>query len=335
MEKSNAKVIRELNKKLIRKAFYLLHTQTAAELSQTTGLSVVTTNALLREMMDDKEVMISHELVINGGRPAAKYQYNEFYQCTAVLYGCQKNNKDFITMIVTDIFGRCVLRECMTMLTINVRSFEDMLDKAFQEFPMIKIIAFGLPGEEADGIILYNDYKGIVGNSFMKHYMNRYKVPVYFMNDVNAGVYGYYYKKVYPDKNVVGIFFPRQYAPGAGIIINGEIYTGLRGFAGEIGFLPNGINWNNLNYQEEDDVIDAVSNVITILSCVVAPDRFVLYGDFFQQSSKDKLEQRINNMLQNQYTAWIDISSELAGDIEYGLICLALHELQNVEELIR
>lgn len=334
MEKSDARIIKELNKKLIRKAFYGSHIQTAAELSQTTGLSVVTTNALLREMMEDNEVLLSAELVTNGGRPAAKYQYNEYYQCTAVIYGYQKNDKDFITMIVTDIFGKCVLRECTTMVNITDRSFENMLDKAFLEFPMIRIIAFGLPGEEADGIILYNDYKGIVGNSFMKHYKERYQVPVIFVNDVNAAVKGYFHKKAYPDKNVVGIFFPRLYYPGAGIIINGEIYTGLQGFAGEIGFFPNGIKWDELDYQDEDVILDAVSNVIAILSCVAAPDRFVLYGDFFQKGSKDKLEQRINIMLRNQYTAWIDISTELAGDIEYGLICQASRELQNVEGLI-
>ncbi len=334
MEKSDAKIIKELNKKLIRKAFYEAHIRTAAELSLATGLSVVTTNALLREMIEDNEVLLSTELVTNGGRPAARYQYNEFYQCTAVVYGYQKNNKDFITMIVTDIFGKCVLRECTTMINITDRSFENMLDKAFLEFPMIRIVAFGLPGEEDEGTILYNDYKGIVGNSFMKHYEDRYQVPVLFVNDVNAAVNGYYHKKAYPDKNVVGIFFPRLYYPGAGIIINGEIYTGLRGFAGEIGFLPNGIKWEELDYQDEDIVLDAVSNVIAILSCVAAPDRFVLYGDFFQKGSKDKLEKKINSMLQNQYTARIDISAELAGDIEYGLICQASRELQNVEGLI-
>ncbi len=335
MEKSNVKRIKELNKVLIRKAFFSIHTQTAADLSQTTGLSVVTINALLREMTEENEVLVMAELESNGGRPATKYRYNNFYQCTAVIYGYNKNNKDFITMIVTDIFGKCILRESATMENITDSSFESLLDEAFNEFPMIRIIAFGLPGEENDGVILYNDYKEIVGDSFIKHYENRYQVPVLFVNDVNAAVYGYYHRKVYPDKNVVGIFFPRKYKPGAGIIINGEIYAGLQGFAGEVGFIPNGVKWNELDYQNDNAVLEAVSNVITILSCVVAPDRFVLYGDFFHDGSKDMLEHRIHEMLKNKYAIFIEISSELANDIEYGLICKASRELKNVEGLIK
>lgn len=331
MVKSDAKKIKELNKNIIRKSFYNLHVQTAAELSQMTGLSVVTTNALLREMTEEKEVLVSEKTECNGGRPAARYQYNEYYKCIAVIYAYQKHEKELITMVITDIFGRCIVRETITLESIHVQSFEQMLEKAFKKYSTIGIIAFGLPGGESEGKILYNDYAHIVGDEFMKHYEDRYQVPVLFVNDINAAVNGYYYRKENQYKNVAGIFFPRRYSPGAGIIIDGEIYTGLKGFAGEIGFLPNGINWKELNYQDEEAVSEAVGNVITVLACVIAPDKIILYGDFFHKGSEKKIMRKVNMITQGQYEVQIDISSDFAVDFEYGMICKAIHTLQKKE----
>ena len=73
-------------------------------------------------------------------------------------------------------------------------------------------------------------------------------MPVLYENDVNATVCGYYgYHKAEGIQTVVGLYYPQVYAPGAGTMINGEIYKGGMNFAGEIGWLPLHPAWNEVD----------------------------------------------------------------------------------------
>lgn len=110
----------------------------------------------------------------------------------------------------------------------------------------IRVIGFGLPGVERDGRIVSNDYASLVGIDLIDHFRQRYHAEVRFINDINSVVYGYY-DRVKPlaacktmelSPAVVGIYYPRLYYPGAGIIIDGKIYLGSQNFAGEVCRLP-------------------------------------------------------------------------------------------------
>lgn len=116
-------------------------------------------------------------------------------------------------------------------------SILSVCDDAEIKSGQIKAIGVGCPG------MILNP-KGIVtlspNISFMKNYpfreklMRRFKVPVIVENDVNAGLYGeFQFGAAKGFQNVAGIFLGT--GVGGALVLNGEIYRGSSGAAGEIG----------------------------------------------------------------------------------------------------
>ena len=330
MKRADTKLMKEINKNLIRSEFLEQLEATASELSQKVKLSIVTVNALLKEMIEDKEVFEGGSIPSKGGRPSMVYRYNSLFKCAAIIYGFSKNNQDYINLIVINLLGECIHREVGAFERIIDNSFDEMLDRAFAKYPTIEVISFGLPGAEENGIITINDYPDIIGDTFMKHYEERYSVPVVFVNDINAAANGYYnyHLNNQPEDTVSGIFFPRVYPPGAGTIINGEIYTGTSNFPGEFGNMPIGVDWLELDYKNTEEVSDAIGKVVAITSCILAPKHFVLYGDFWQKDSGKKIKERAEKLLNNKFEVNIVLSNDFERDYELGMIKVALGQLR-------
>ncbi|WP_042273313.1 ROK family protein [[Clostridium] dakarense] len=335
MKRANTKMMKEINKNIIRNCFRTELDSTAAQLSQKTGLSVVTVNALLKEMVETKEVLVGQNIPSNGGRPSTVYKYNDMFRCAAIIFGFTRNDKNYIKILVTNLLGKCIYEEENIFENVNDNSFNDILDILFDKYESIEAIAFGLPGTEENGVITINDYPDIVGDTFLKHYKEKYKVPVIFVNDINAAVNGYYHNKL--DNNhtqtVVGLVFNRVHLPGSGIVINGEIHTGKSNFAGEVAYMPIGIDWINLDYYDCEKVCSAIGKLIAMMSCIIAPDYFVVYGDFFNVESEKKIKENANNMLQNHFDANIIVCDGFEEDYKSGMIRASLEILKNSERI--
>jgi predicted NBD/HSP70 family sugar kinase len=119
------------------------------------------------------------------------------------------------------------------------------------------------------------------------------------------------------------------YLPGAGILIHGEVYTGEHNFAGEIGNLPLTIDWLNLDYNDATVVTECLKNLLAIYCCIVAPEQFVLYGDFWKGKSASQIETSTSALLGNLFQVNVVLSSEFEKDFETGLISVALDHLKS------
>ena len=192
MKKANALLVKSMNQNLVRRQLLSQKAATKQQLAQLTGLSLMTTSSIIIDKMSNGEIIEGNMIPSSGGRPSAEYCYNGGYRHAVILLGYQKNNRNFIRMRVLNMFGSCVYTEEQYFGTVFCDSFDEMLARAFTSFGDIGIIGFGLPGEEENGIITINDYPNLVGDRFMKRYRERYKIPVIFVNDVNASVLGYF-----------------------------------------------------------------------------------------------------------------------------------------------
>ncbi len=330
MLSGNAILMKEINKNLVRDSLKILRKATKQELSLRTGLSVVTIHSLLTEMIQEREVYEGDMIPSNGGRPSLMYCYNENFGHVMVIYGHQKDNNNLIRMLVVNLVGDTVYREEMFLDKIMPESFDDMIEHGLRKFPSIELLGFGLPGEEEDGIITLNDYVDIIGPVFMKRVKDKFKLQVSFVNDINAAINGYYhYKSLGNYDSIVGLYFPRIYNPGAGIVIKGEIFTGKSSFAGEIGALPIGIDWLTLDYQDGERVTREIAKLLSIFSSILAPDLFVLYGDFLSSELSDKIKNKAEVMLGGLFSVHITISDKFEEDFELGMIKATLEQLEN------
>lgn len=336
VERANTKLIKKMNKNLVRNCFKNEIDSTAANLSKKTGLSVVTVNGILKEMVNSKEIFLGKSIPSNGGRPSIVYQYNTMYRCSVIILGFTRKNINYIKVLVTNLLGNCIYSEENKFENINDNSFDKILDTLFKKYPTIEVISFGLPGVEVNDVITINDYPNIVGDTFLKHYKDRYKVPVIFINDINAAVNGYYHNKLDDnyDQTIVGLVFNKIHLPGSGIVINGDIHIGKSNFTGEFAYMPIGIDWLKINYDDIEETSEAIGKVIAIMSCIIAPEHFVIYGDFFKSDSVIKIKEKAEKMLQNQFEINLIISNDFEEDYELGMIKASLEILNKNENMI-
>lgn len=325
---ANAILVKGLNMQRVRDEFRALRKATIFELAQKTALSVVTVKTVLEEMIAQGEASEGQSIPSNGGRPSMRYEYNPNFRYGIVIYGYQKDNGNLIRLLVINLFGECIRRIEASIENVQVSSFGRYIDAVRKDYPAIGAIVFGLPGVEENGVVTTNDYGSLVGGAFMDYYQKKYNVPVLFFNDVNAAVKGYFSRSSERDLNcVVGIYFPRIYSPGAGLVIGGRIYPGAHHFAGEIGNLPPGTDWTKIDYANAAVFCKAISELLVLYCRIVAPDQIVLYGDFLDDSHIPVIKAHTETMLSHSFPVHVTSSRDFGADFEQGMIISTLERI--------
>lgn len=334
MKGANNLLVKMMNQRLVRHTLKYMRQATKQELATKTGLSVVTINALLMDMIAQGEVHQGEMVPSNGGRPSVLYQYNGDYEHVVILYSYQRDKRNYMKLLVVNLFEESVYEEAEYMEQVQESSFEEALDRAFAQFPTIRLIAFGLPGAEKDGVVTVNDHPALIGSTFIPHYEARYHVPVIFVNDINGAVKGYYHQHCADSESdtVVGIYFPRSYPPGAGIIINGEVYTGYQNFAGEFGHYPLVCDWLTLDYSDEQQISEAIGQLVAMICTVLAPSQMILYGDFWSEGNDLSIKKYAERLLRDSFSVQVAVTNQFEQHFEFGLIQISLHELDTRKE---
>ncbi len=303
-------------------------TSTIKDMAQITGLSFATVGNILNSFVENGEVILGEMHSATGGRPSQAYTFNAEYAHVLALSARVRNGKNIISASIANLYGEAVWQTEQSFDHIQLTSFEIMIDSSLRAYPTISIVAFSLPGVERDGVILANDYTELEGISFREHFQRKYQLPVVIENDVNAAVFGYG-RNLEAVSVIVGIYFPRYFGPGAGIVIDGKILKGSGGFAGEVTLLPLGIDWLSINYGKPQEVGLAISRLISIFCGIVNPGHIVLYGDFFTDALKEAIEQEIPTQAIRNIFPSIIYESDLDADIIAGLIAQAVSAYQS------
>ena len=321
---ADAKLMKELNKRQLRRILRQCKEATKPELADRTGLSVVTINSLLEDLLKTGEVVQSGLAPSGGGRPSTRYQYRPDYRYAVLLYGHQSEGRNLMHLAVVNLMGECVWRKEEYFDEILVESFEAVLDDVIGRFPEIGLLAFGLPGEVVDDVVTIHDYQALVGPEFMAHYKERYHLPVVFENDINAMTYGACREGDVEKATVAGIYLPRIYPPGAGLVIQGKIYYGTSHCAGELAGLPVPVSWDSLDYGRENDVLENLKLLTAVYGFTVAPETLIFYGDFF---TEEQLRAYSGKLLEGKFHMDLIFAENLERDYEEGMKRLALEAL--------
>ena len=324
---ADAKLMKELNKRQLRRILRQCKEATKPELADRTGLSEVTINSLLEDLLKTGEVVQSGLAPSGGGRPSTRYQYRPDYRYAVLLYGHQSEGRNLMHLAVVNLMGECVWRKEEYFDEILVESFEAVLDDVIGRFPEIGLLAFGLPGEVVDDVVTIHDYQALVGPEFMAHYKERYHLPVVFENDINAMTYGACREGDVEKATVAGIYLPRIYPPGAGLVIQGKIYYGTSHCAGELAGLPVPVSWDSLDYGRENDVLENLKLLTAVYGFTVAPETLIFYGDFFTEELQEQLRAYSGKLLEGKFHMDLIFAENLERDYEEGMKRLALEAL--------
>lgn len=277
MNKASGKVIKKQNLNHLRKELKKIGTATKADLSRNTGLSVVTVNSLLAELLETGEAKEDQIVPSGGGRPALTYSYNPNYRLAMVLLLNEHRGEDMLVVHVVNLFGERVFKEEHVMPLYDYKQFDEVITKVISQFPQISGIGIGIPGQSIDGQITVSSHKKLVGVQLVDHLETTHQLPVLLENDINAALNGYCstHGMANPDISVIGLYFPKHYPPGMAIYREGRIEKGQHGMAGEIKFLPLDMNWEG--EVSDADFIQVFCQIAHITNVILAPHQIVIY----------------------------------------------------------
>lgn len=333
MSTVNTNLQKEINLNKLRNAFKLKKIASKPQLAEQTGLSVVTINSLVSILVENGEVIEDVIMPSNGGRPATSYKFNNEFSLALVIYMYEQNSKDTVFICVSDLYGEIVDKIEKKMTEIKKDSFDSLIEKMLLKYPNIKVISFGMPGEEVNGRLLISDYKELKDQYFTTYIKEKFNLPVLFENDINAAIEGYCCSHGGTKSQcVIGIYFPSKYPPGAGIYINGGIYKGRNGLAGEIKYLPLGVDWENFSF-DKVQMKEIILKTLLAFSCMYNPDIIVLYGDEISDNIISEFKGKCSSEIEKIMIPEIIISKELNHDFEIGIKQIALNYLEPTVKL--
>ena len=231
-----------LNKIKIIKNLYSKGANTASEICNEVGISLPTVNALLNDLMNSGEVIKQGRAESQGGRKPDLYRLaadafyvlsvdlSKFKVCLA-LYSCQHE---------------LAFQKESFKITLNneKETFDELSDKIDHYLSKTgidsqKIIAIGvsMPGlvDSVSGINY--TYLRIGEKTLLENLESRFQKKVFLENDARAMTLAEFkFGAESSHKNVLGLFI--GWGIGLGIIIDGKIYQGSSGFAGEFSHSP-------------------------------------------------------------------------------------------------
>lgn len=278
MKKANANLIKEINLNNVRQAMKRVETATKPQLAALTKLSVVTVNSLVKELHDLGEIFEDETVPSNGGRPALTYRYNYDFSLALVVYMKETQGQELISVAVVNLEDHILQKEEYVMPVFDRQQFYDMIEHFLALYPSIKVIGIGIPGQAVNGEIAVSGRQALMGVRMIEDIETQFGLPVMVENDVNAAISGYCAKLDLDDTQcVLGIYFPMRYPPGMGIYLDGKVFKGKNGMAGEIKFLPMDLDW--YHEMDKETFVGAVCQIIQSVNAVLAPDKIVIYQD--------------------------------------------------------
>lgn len=323
----NPSLMKEIHLDQLRKTLKSVKRISKPQLAEQTGLSVVTVNSLVKILLKSGEIIEDEVLPSGGGRPPVTYRFNATHGLALTIYMCEESGIDTAFISIDNLYGEHIEKKKQALPDISLKSFDALIDPLLAKYPTIKVLAFGLPGTEVNGRLLLIDYKRLQGQSFTEYYQAKYNLPVVFENDLNAAVTGYCYTHdLTAQATVIGIYFPEKYLPGAGIFINGQIYKGRDGIAGEITYLPD-IDW--LQFSDTSEKLKAtLVKIIVSMTSLYNPHRIILYGDQLSPMIGDQVRSACTMQIKQFLLPDIVVSKNFNVDFANGIRRIALNQLE-------
>jgi len=323
------KIIRKDNRKKVRLAFSSSDHLSASQIQKATSLSIVTVNAVINDMIKDKEILISNEGTQSPvGRPAAIYEYNKLFICGCILYAYEKESYFVVKTVVTNSFGNYIYEKEEHINEVNDSILVNILESLSKTYPTIRVLTLGFPGFEHNKVIHSSDFIKNIEEGFVEKIEKHFGLKVVYVNEINAATYGYYKSESLSTENIVGLFFPKHFPPGSGIIIGGNIYTGAMNFAGEVCHIRASIPWNKLYKSSYQEIITQIGELLSVIICVLAPDTIVLYSEYINDNIVNELRLLCNEKYGAYYIPKIELCNTLDQNINKGLLIITQKNIE-------
>lgn len=234
-------LVKKINKSLVLDTIRQYAPLSRTQVSQSTGLNKATISNLVQELIDDQLVLESGQGQSSGGRKPLILLFNK----TAGYAAGVEITVNELILILTDLEGSIVARRTCPLVSHQVSAVLEQLkaemNELIQHIPDsvhgIVGMGVGVPGMvDEQGNILFAPNLGWEGVPLREELEHIFQIPVIIDNEANAGALGELQFGAGRRAQHL-VYVSVGTGIGSGIIIDGELYKGSRGYAGETGHM--------------------------------------------------------------------------------------------------
>lgn len=325
MKSYQPKSIKEHNQQLLIKLLKEKQDAlTKSQLAQEAGLSVVTINKLLPELVASNLITESEHLVQTGGRQATAYQFNAFHELLLIIQFIELEQKMVLKFYLVDLLGRVMLHEQLSNITLD--NFRTKLKELNKRYPEIQLIVTGIPGVEINEKLKIMDFRPFKDLALHTEITQIIPVHTIIENDINATTFGF--ATGIENKVIAGIYFPENFPPGAALVIHNKLFHGSNHLSGEIKHLPNlsEIAFPLSALQAKEVVTTAVQAVIAMYD----PHEIILFipKEWYSFIHKDAMTKHLANVFSYGVSPSLHFSRKFDALYLDGLIKIGLQHLE-------
>ena len=322
MKKQTTAQLRKSNHNLVRNVMLTEEAWTKEALAAATGLSRSTCYNILMDMLAAGEAAELSHGASDGGRPASRFQYRRTSVLFAlVLLQCENLQKS-VSILVTDIGGTVLSRQKRQMDSVSVEFLGELLQETVKVDPRIKAVGISYPGAVRNGrIACWSDMEELTDLDLQTLLRQRLDLPLYIENDVNLGAWGYAQKHRGETDTFAYIAFPRGNLPGCGLVLNGQLFQGSRGFAGEVLYIQNQ-DWDEQRrrLREKHGLADMVLQMLRPITALLDPDRIVVAGDEISAGDIAYIQEKCQAMVRHDFLPELIFQGDYGPDNFAGLL---------------
>ena len=297
------------------------------ELADLSGLSVVTINKLIPDLLDKGLALPFSDEVVTGGRHAMNYVFNFKKYHSLIIKMVEKKNQMYFFFYLCDLKGEIIEEKEISGEGLEWLEFLRIIDAWKKVYPSIESIVLGIPGVELDGIVKLVDFPMLQGKEIRAELRSRFNCAIQIENDVNAAILGYSSQR--PKEHIVtGIYYPVGFPPGGGVSFNQKILKGKNHFIGEVATLPLSVDWQTVDLSK----VDLKKHLKEICQSFIAlydPHEIVVYlsDDRLNKAHIDELTRELQELYPLLALPEIKRSKQFNQDYVLGLISLGMTDL--------
>lgn len=237
-------LIRELNLSLVLRYIHNEAPVSRAQIAHATGLNKSTVSSLVEELLTRKLIHETGRNSVGTGRPATQLEVNP--QAGGII-GAELG-VDFIAIALTDFTGNILWRQLLDVdpndaketILSKTLTLADMAVEVCQSHNLDCLgLGLSVPGtvDLDQGILVFAPNLHWRNVPLKKIFSEHTGLNVYVENDANAAAIAEHLFGV-ARKSDDFIFVVVGIGIGGGLFLNGHLYRGKDGFAGEIGHTP-------------------------------------------------------------------------------------------------
>ncbi len=245
MIKKTPSVLRKINSFEVLRTLYVAGKGTRGELSAKLNVSLPTVSRIVDAYVGDL-ILIRGKYDSKSGKKPQRL----FFNYSARYVAAVQVDRDFFTIGVSDLGKKIVVMEkvgfdCTDSHALAGAILSRLVDYADdgkfdpEKLEVMSIAVAGIVSDAGEDVAFDHplNWKGVssanfFGSEFHRHFPN---CTVLFENDANALAVGEYMDRKEKGTNLIALYLGRGI--GAGLILNGRLYRGCGGKAGEIGKL--------------------------------------------------------------------------------------------------